>query len=195
MMYLDNHQECFEYLTRACNQGRPVLPDATVHYCNVLWYFAELVQATTALEIGIGPDQCSGMTFVYSLAKRPGSKLISYDIDRGLPYPNNKHHAKTLGVEWVQHYGDSISADVQVVPDVVDILYIDGDHDHAHAYGDFKKFWDSLRDGGYCIVDDWGAFGGVNTAMAALDQEGFHALWVKHDAVNGRGVIRKGANP
>lgn len=189
-MYKENYSVCFEFLRAHCNQGRDALPDATIHYANLLWYFSEMVQARTIYEIGMGPEQVSGATFIHSLANRQGGKLVSFDIEQRKMDVLVKR-AEEMNTVWDTVIGDSLSDDIIVPTQLCDILYIDGDHDFNHAYGDFKKFWPCLRTGGYCLIDDFGAFPGVNEAVGKLTEEGFYSLWILHDAGNGRSVIRK----
>lgn len=180
--------DLLDYLDKNCNESNihPYPYEAEL-YCQLLWMLCEMTAAKTVIEIGIGPTSASGATFIHSLSKRNG-KLISIDIDPSRPKQIHKDLAKDLGVAWTQIYGDSLSESVKVKNEC-DILYIDGDHDFANALGDTLKFLQNLRDGGFCVIDDYPAFGGVSDAKIALEEKGLKLLHFPHHPPDGNGRL------
>jgi predicted O-methyltransferase YrrM len=156
----------------------------------LLRYFAELTEAKSILEVGIGAESVSGMTFAYSLANRLPATLISVDVDSSRPGELYRRKGAELGVTWKCVYGDSLSPEVHV-SEKVDVLYIDGDHDFQHAFGDFRKFYDLVKEGGYVIIDDYGEFDGVVAAVRELKSSGYEFQYFPHHSPNGRVVHRK----
>ena len=188
---VDAWAACVRYLEQHCNLGRD-LPYSPIdyRYALVLWTFAECADAHTILEIGIGPESVSGCTFLYALARHSGH-LISIDIEEQLPQQRYRDLAAESGVAWTVVHGDSLDEAVQVPvpPRSVDLLYIDGNHDAAHAEGDLRKFLPYLRQGGYLLIDDFPPEKGVGEGRGALDAlipDHFH---LAHNAPAGNGRL------
>jgi predicted O-methyltransferase YrrM len=177
--------DCLAYLEAHCNPLPPPLLPESVRYAQVLWTLCEAIGATAVLEIGIGPTSVSGCTFMHSMATRGGGALVSIDVDPALPQPKFKAKAAELGVAWTTYYGDSLRmtlpSDLQV-----DLLYIDGDHDAAHAYGDTVRYLSHLKPGGYLVIDD-SAYEGVIDAAVRLKREGMAFIHLSHHPPHGNG--------
>jgi len=185
----DRWPTCMAYLEAECNPlPPPVLPE-TVLYAHILWTLAESLGATNILEIGIGPTSVSGCTFVHSMAGRGGGMLYSLDIDEKLPQEKYREMATAHGVIWQVVHGDSMTLHESWAPAVlVDLLYVDGDHDYNHAYGDVTNYVKFLRPGGYLVIDD-SATDGVQGAQAQLERDGFSFVHLSHHPPHGNGRL------
>lgn len=187
--------DCVRYLKLYCNEGRTGnLPPATYLYAMSLWLFSETAAAANILEIGIGPESVSGCTFLHSLARRKGGRLTSIDIERSRPLTQYKELANTLQVAWDQVYGNSLAVDIPVGP--YDLVYIDGDHDYAHALGDLQRFGKEARPGGYILVDDFESKNDVGKACDQFQAEtGWQYIVVPYHPPfgNGRALFQRKA--
>lgn len=185
--------ECFTYLTTHCRCAGMGFPDATARYAQMLWAMTQAASARTILEIGIGPQSVSGCTFLHAMPA--GSTLYSMDIDPSRPAPIYRELAEAKGQTWTVLHGDSRSEDLQLPADVtLDLFYVDGDHDEAHAVGDTLKFWPALRPGGLCVIDDYPGCDGVIAARTTLGEAGLLSLHLAHTTPpygNGHLVIQK----
>ena len=187
---------CLAYLEEFCNPypGVPY-PLSTVAYGQILWVLTEAIGARAVLEIGIGPSAMSGMIFAHSMGTRGGGTLYSIDVETDRPAEFNRLKAAELMVDWQTTYGDSLTvADGFPESLQVDLLYIDGDHDFAHAYGDTKAYFKYLRPGGYLVIDDYPGCYGVIEARQKLQAEGFgQFLHLSHHPPhsNGRLLLQK----
>ena len=127
--------DCLAYLEQNCNGDGPhPFPGLKPSTVSVLWLLAEVSAARSIIEIGIGPTSASGCTFLHSLARRKPAHLISVDIDRSRPLTRYRTLAEQLGVKWTTIYGDCCLR-MSGIERGCD-LYVDGDHDKAHALGD-----------------------------------------------------------
>jgi len=182
---------CLTYLERECNYGRQApYSVADRLYAMVLWTFAECIAATSIMEIGVGPESVSGCTFIHNMAQRGGGCLYSVDVDPALPQPKYRALAQALGVEWSIAHGDSLAPEVGFPASLlVDLLYIDGNHDAAHAGGDLAKFLPHLRPGGYLLIDDFPPQRGVGEGRTAIEQIVPHAIHLAHHAPHGNGRL------
>ncbi len=180
--------DCLAYLEAHCNPEEGPLPAATVLYAQILWVLAESLAVQSVLEVGIGPTSISGMTFAHSMASRGGGVLMSIDIDPSRPKPEYRSWAREHGVLWSTSYGDSLSV---TVPEKLscDLLYIDGDHDTEHAYGDTLRVLPHLRAGGYLLIDDFPAYPGVAEAGFQLYKDGFTFVHLAHHPPHGNGRL------
>lgn len=187
---MDAWADCRAYLEAHCNPTPHPFPDASVRYAQVLWTLAECVGAKSILEVGIGPTAVSGSTFILNMAQRGGGFLLSVDIDPSLPREQDRALARASGVVWTVYHGDSFAV-ARTLPDrlQVDLLYIDGDHDYAHAYGDTVAYLQFLRPGGYLVIDDYPSFEGVASAVAQLEADGFRFVHLAHEAPHGNGRV------
>ncbi len=187
--------DCLAYLEEFCNPypGVPY-PLSTVAYGQILWTLTEAIGARAVLEIGIGPESMSGMIFAHSMATRGGGMIYSIDIETDRPKEIYKQKAAELLVDWRQSYGDSLTL-VDTLPSnlQVDLLYVDGDHDLTHAYGDTVGYFKYLRPGGYLVIDDYPGCDGVVEARQKLKAEGWDFLHLSHHPPhsNGRLLLQK----
>jgi len=188
--YRDAWADCLAYLFAHCHMGI-FQPHVDTLYAHVLWVLANCAAATRILEIGIGPDSVSGVTFVHALAQRPDGHLMSVDIDPALPKTEHRDLALAKGVVWTQTYGDSLEVPIPAAPESVDLLYIDGNHDAEHAAGDLRKFIGVLRPGGYLVIDDFPPQRGIG--LGRLEMEAMLApeqfLHLAHQAPAGNGRL------
>lgn len=185
----DRFVACIDYLEEHCNPtaSRPYTM-TDYRYALVLWTFVECIRARTILEIGIGPDSVSGMTFCHAM--EPGGTLWSVDVDPTLPKASHLKTAERLGITWLRAYGDSLSDDVMLPTGLtVDLLYIDGNHDAAHAEGDLEKFLPHLRPGGYLLIDDFPPERGVGHGRPFIDAMLGQCIHLAHEAPHGNGRI------
>lgn len=157
-------------------------------YFQTLRRFADACQARTVLEIGIGPEGNSGKIFASSLCRRLPAKIISLDIDTERPRPQDRAEVERTGVEWQVIHGNSLEA---VVDDEIDLFYVDGNHDYEYALGDFERFIDLVKPGGYILMDDYPAFHGVAEAVAELERRGWYGLYLPYSLENGHVIWRK----
>lgn len=190
----DPWSACLEYLATYCDQHKDAIqPEVNRRYAAVLWLFADCIAAKTILEIGVGPTSVSGCTFILNMAQRGGGHLVSVDIDTERPRPVYRELAAQQGVGWTVIYGDSLTMDAAAViplqPNSVDLLYIDGDHDAAHAESDLKKFLPYLRPGGYLLIDDFPPQKGVGEGRAVIDQIIPEHMHIAHSAPHGNGRL------
>lgn len=179
---------CEAYLDVACNEayGEPTgtpLPPATRRYAQLLWVLADGLGARRVLEIGIGPTCVSGVVFAHVLAQSPGGHLVSVDLNTARPRGRYQAAVAALGVSWTVVHGDSLdpATQAQVPTAPVDLLYIDGNHEPAYAYGDTRAYLRWLRPGGLLVIDD-SRFPGVVEARRRLEAEGMTFVEVPHDA-------------
>lgn len=182
--------DCRDYLEAHCNPTPEPFPPTSVRYAQVLWLLADCLAVKTVLEVGIGPTAVSGSTFILNMAQRGGGFLLSVDIDQHLPRDVDRQLALTHGVHWTQLYGDSLDV-VKQVPEHLraDLLYIDGDHDKTHAYGDTMAYLPFLRPGGYLVIDDFPVFGGVVEALQEFTRHGLQFVHLAHEAPHGNGRL------
>lgn len=192
-------QTCLAYLEAHCNPHFPEpYPMSTLIYCQVLWMLAESLGVKAVLEIGIGPSACSGIIFAHSMGTRGGGVLVSIDVETDRPDPKYRALAVEQHVDWLVSHGDSLALIETFPPTMqVDLLYVDGDHDYAHAYGDTVGYFKYLRPGGYLVIDDYPGCDGVVDARRQLEQEGFHFLHLAHHPphFNGRLLLQKPGLP
>lgn len=187
---IDAWASCRAYLEEFCDPTAGPFPAESVRYAHLLWLLADCLAVKSVLEVGIGPTAVSGSTFCLNMAQRGGGALLSVDIDPALPRQVDRELAVLAGVTWAQLYGDSITVASQVPAGLlVDLLYIDGDHDFTHAYGDTKAYLPFLRPGGYLVIDDFPVFGGVVEALQQFTREGFHFVHLAHEAPHGNGRL------
>jgi predicted O-methyltransferase YrrM len=179
---------CHRYLVTHCNPDPHHWPAATDRYAAILWMLSESLAVTNVLEIGIGPTSVSGMVFAHSMGTRGGGHLLSFDIEPDRPLQLHKDTAAGLNVDWAQVYGDSLvtlpawHADRQY-----DLVYVDGDHDEAHAYGDTINGLVHLRLGGYLVIDDYPGGDGVVAAVRHLERDGYVFVHLAHHPPHGNG--------
>jgi Methyltransferase domain len=181
--------DCYEYLEAHCNPYEGPFPSETALYAQVLWLLAECCDAKAILEIGVGPTSVSGCVWIHSMGGRGGGQLFSVDKDTTLPQAQFRELAKACGVNWKVAYGDSLTLTGEWPGLQVDLLYVDGDHDEAHAYGDTLGYLPYLRPGGYLLIDDYPAFQGVYHAAERLRGEGYKFIHVPHHPPDGNGRL------
>lgn len=89
--------------------------------------------------------------------------------------------------------GRSLDRDIlQVVPDDLDFVYVDGDHDEEPAYQDIVTYAKKLRRGGTMLVHDINNDGfGVAAAVRRAIKDG--AILLDHIITPDCGVYRRGA--
>jgi len=181
---------CSDFLETHCNPNPGWWPEATAQYTQILWTLAESIGARSVLEVGVGPHAVSGMVFAHSMAGRGGGSLWSIDIDPARPAVPYFRKARELGVDWIVFHGDSLTRAHLLPPTLqVDLLYIDGDHDFAHAYGDTMAYLPFLRPGGLLAIDDWPNDGGVREARARMEAEGMVFVHLPHEPSDGNGRL------
>lgn len=118
-------------------------------YALNLYTLAESVQAKRVLEIGAGWGW-SSRAFALSLANHGGS-LISIDPHPERIKPENRGRIDALGIQW--DIRKERSGDNPIVG-MVDLLYIDGDPRNAGS--DFVRYYETVRSGGYIVMDGYG---------------------------------------
>jgi predicted O-methyltransferase YrrM len=190
----DRWTTCAAYLEAECNPTPGWWPDATQLYAHILWTLTESIAATSILEIGVGPTSVSGCTFAHSMGSRGGGRLWSVDVDPARPADIYRDLARRQSVTWTVVHGDSLDVAAELPAGLqVDLLYIDGDHDCAHAYGDTVAYLRYLRPGGLLVIDDYPSFEGVSEAKQLLEADGFTFVHLPHEppAGNGRLVWQK----
>jgi len=187
---MDGWSDCLGYLEARCNPAPGPFPDASVRYAHVLWLLAEVLAVKSVLEVGIGPTAVSGSTFIWNMGQRGGGFLLSVDIDTQLPRALDRQLAHDKGVLWTVLHGESLDVAKSIPAEMrVDLLYIDGDHDKLHAYGDTMAYLPFLRPGGYLIIDDYPTFEGVVEAAMQLEAEGFTFVHLAHEVPHGNGRL------
>lgn len=187
--------ECHDWMVQQCGQPPYGWSPGADRYAQILWVLAEALAVTNVLEIGIGPTCMSGMAFAHSMSNRGGGHLLSFDIDSSRPESVYLERAAALGTDWQQVYGDSLETLTAYDADrVYDLVYVDGDHDEAHAYRDTVNAVEHLRPGGYLLIDDYPGCQGVVDAARRLRVEGFTFVHLPHDpspSWNGRLLWQK----
>lgn len=151
------------------------------------------VNARRVLEIGGGSEGVSGRAFCGALG--PGGELWTIDINANHPPLAAMAEAELqTGCRWRKVVGDSLVVDVGVIcsSNPFDLLYIDGDHEHAHAFGDFERFKKFVRPGGVIVFDDFGTKEGVNSAVREAEAWGWSGVALRYDyeANNSHYVLR-----
>lgn len=186
--FADPWVTCRAYLEAHCNPSPYPFPESTVRYARVLWMLADCMQVTSVLEVGIGPTAVSGSIWCHSMGLRGGGRLYSIDIDTRLPRPQDRALAEAQHVVWTVIHGDSLEVADQLPAGLqVDLLYIDGDHDLPHAYGDTRLYLPCLKPGGYLVIDDYPGFEGVECAIRQFEAEGFQFVHLSHNSPHGNG--------
>jgi predicted O-methyltransferase YrrM len=123
--------------------------DATFAYMDSLYRHAQ--GANAIMEIGIGPESVSGATFAAAMGK--GGILYSLDIDEDRPTAAQVAFVQSLGVTWIIAHGDSKTSDF--APNkMLDLLYVDGNHENDYVENDHKKWGCLVKPGGHIIFDD-----------------------------------------
>ncbi len=184
--------DCLRYL----QDDHASFPAATERYAQTLWVLAEALSVRAVLEIGVGPTAVSGCTFIHSMGSRGGGKLVSFDIDESRPAEKYRDLAFAMNVDWKQMYGDSLTTltprsgfQFDLIDGLFDLVYVDGDHDEAHAYSDTVKAVTYLRPGGYLVIDDYPTDVGVVAAADRLRAEGYTFVHVAHEPPHGNGRL------
>lgn len=182
---------CLAYLEAHCNPYTPdPYPPQTVLYSQLLWVLAEALAVKSVLEIGIGPHAVSGVIFAHSMGTRGGGLLRSIDVEMNRPDPKYRQLAVDQHVDWIVSHGDSLLLTEVMPPTLqVDLLYIDGDHDFAHAYGDTIGYWKYLRPGGYLLIDDFPGCDGVIEAKRQLEVDGLCFVHLAHHPPHSNGRL------
>jgi predicted O-methyltransferase YrrM len=180
---------CLAHLEQHSHQGQTTpynVPDTL--YAMTLFTLAECSAARAILEIGVGPESVSGTTFVHSLARRGGA-LVSVDIDPDLPRPIYRELAARLGVSWSVVTGDSLEVEFHGDPGTMDLVYIDGNHDAAHADGDLRRYLPYVRPGGYLVIDDFRQAPGIGEGRVGIDAQVPWFLHLAHNVPDGNGRL------
>jgi predicted O-methyltransferase YrrM len=123
--------------------------DATMEYVRNL--YAHSKDAKCVMEIGVGPEAASGKTFAAAMGE--GGTLFSLDIDEKRPTQEQRDVIESLGVTWEVYHGDTLHSNF-APGRVLDLLYIDGNHDNEHIANDYGKWHSWVKRGGYIIFDD-----------------------------------------
>jgi len=126
------------------------------------------VRARTVLEIGAGPG-ASGTAFCAALrdCAEPETHplLVSVDIDAQFPPLAVRYRAEDeFCVAWQVFTEDSRRVALELLPSVVDLLYIDGGHG-VEAWQDFERFAPLVRECGLVVFDDYPLADGVRDAV------------------------------
>lgn len=169
------------------------------NYTQILYALARrsLSDVNAILEIGVGN---SSLAFANALrdAARSGPQLYSVEIDKDKPVLDMVTTVcDVLDVNWHTVRGDSLKVELERVPEVVDMLYIDGDHGGEHAIGDYRKFSPLVREGGLVVFDDYptfpGVVNGVSAIVAQLTVEGVKGTALTYNLKDGNSfyVIKK----
>ena len=159
------------------------MPEATCNYMYNLRRFADAAQASTVLEIGVGPEAVSALAFAYSAAVK---KVVSIEIDPSLPGEVFREAIRDR-VEWDLVYGDSCET---VITDAVELLYIDGAKDNTLT--DFERYYGNVKQGGFIVIDDFPCYMGVRQARTELETRGVHFVDLPYDGtMNGHLIWRK----
>lgn len=187
---VDDFTACIKYLEEFSNwdRGLPYSP-VDFRYSLVLYTFAHCAAARLILEIGVGPESVSGVTFIHALGY--GGHLVSVDVDPKLPQQKYRDLAVAKGVAWSVVHGDSLDEATQVPlqPGSVDVLYIDGNHEARYAEGDLRKYLPYLRPGGYLLIDDFPPLQGVGEGRVAIEAQVGYFLHLAHNAPAGNGRL------
>lgn len=159
---------------------------ATENYRDQLAALAKAARAKRILEVGGGPEGVSGRAFTTAMGA--GGELWTIDIDEKHPPLAIMNVAQSeTGCAWCKINGDSTSVDIGpiAISTPFDLLYIDGAHDAAHAFGDFSRFLPLLRPGALVVFDDYPIAGGVHAAVSSLAADGWAGVRMIYDHHNG----------
>jgi predicted O-methyltransferase YrrM len=121
------------------------------HYYLFLWTLAQAMQPRWSLEIGT-----RGGTGAFHLADGyRGGRVLTLDIDPGCAREVHRLREEH-GVNNVMPLtGDSSKPPtLHMVPRMMDLLFIDGDHTYISSYGDYLRFREKIREGGLIVFDD-----------------------------------------
>jgi len=90
-----------------------------------------------------------------------------YAIDPWIPFSSSEHDAKTMSIaeqatrKRLSRYGNKVeiiksTADkaVKLLPEKMDFIYIDGNHDYEYVKNDIENYYKKLRVGGILAGDD-----------------------------------------
>jgi predicted O-methyltransferase YrrM len=168
--------ELVTHIEKTCARNN----DATWGYIRTLYERA--AGAKAIMEIGVGPEAVSGTTFAAAMGE--GGVLYSMDIEASRPTAEQVEFVSGLGVTWVISHGDTLDSNFQPNK-LLDLLYIDGDHDDKHVEHEFKTWGPCVKPGGFVIFDDY------QTGWAP--PLGLDATFVEYDAAhtNGHFIYRK----
>lgn len=125
------------------------LQEMASHPGEPYYYFLQLVVAREGVKraLEIGTRTGAGALHLAS----GGAHAVTLDIDPGCA-PNVARIASehTLSIE--AYAGDSLTW--RPTGELFDLLFIDGEHNYAAAYGDYLRFRPFVRDGGFIVFDD-----------------------------------------
>jgi predicted O-methyltransferase YrrM len=96
--------------------------------------------------------------------KGTGGSVLSIDIDA---CDDAKRRVKEAGLNrwWKFIQADDMNLDESVLPDPIDLLFIDTSHLYAHTLAELNKFRWRLRDGAWILLHDYVEFPGVRKAV------------------------------
>jgi len=141
-----------------------------------LYQIALDLKPSVIVEVGTFKGH-SGAWFLKALEELGKGLLITIDITKPINYNKltkaqltaNHHEAtenlKAVSERFVQVV-DEVNPDV---PDVIDLLFIDGNHTQEACYQDLSQFYPKLRKGGICLVHD---FHGIRVPAAVASYFG-----------------------
>lgn len=148
-----------------------------------LYQMALDVKANVIVEIGTFKGH-SGSWFLKALEELGQGILITVDITKPVNYDKlteaqltaNHHEAterlKSVSDRFVQVV-DEINPDI---PDVIDILFVDGNHTMEACYQDLALYYPKVKSGGLCLIHD---YHGIRVPAAVASY--FGAVMPKHD--------------
>jgi predicted O-methyltransferase YrrM len=168
------------------------------HHYHILYDIASSYDSSydiNYLEIG-----CYAGGSACLMLQRPNTNVISidigYPIDKEIVIQNvnklNKHNNKYTYIKGDSRNSDTVSKlERELNDDLIDILFIDGDHSYDGVVSDFNIYKKYLRKGGYIIFDDYNDSQyspEVKNAVDNLELDGYEILGSFGDEFGARPV-------
>lgn len=93
-----------------------------------------------------------------------GGHLLSLDVDE---CKEAKSRIKAAGLDrhWKFIQADDLALDESVLPERIDLLFIDTSHLYAHTLAELQKYGRRLSEGSWILLHDYVEFPGVNRAV------------------------------
>ena len=172
-------------------------------YLPFLYFLARSEPEVRVLELGARYGN-STLAFLAGAAES-GGHVWSVDIDNILKYPDGMMKWRSLS-RWTFVQGDDLALETQArLPDEVDILFVDSDHEYDHVKAEIFDYMPRISRGGIALFHDTDLETWPGRKMPdiykpvrrALDEycEEMGLTWENIPGQYGLGVVQVGSKP
>jgi predicted O-methyltransferase YrrM len=119
-------------------------------------------------------------------------RVVSVDIE---DCKEARARVKAAGLEehWSFIVGDDLKLDQKLLPDPIELLFIDTSHLYAHTLAELNRFGRGMREGSWILLHDYVEFPGVRRAVHEfIDTLPYRPSFYPFAHQNGLAVIRLG---